>query len=283
MEINSVNNQGIYTFKLDKKNYIKFCPERGGVITNWVANGDEILYFDEKRFMDKTKSIRGGIPILFPICGNLNTSNSVFGKDYLQLMQHGFARDLHWHYSLNDSEKSLCLFLNDSQKTKKYFPFDFELRIDVELKINCLEFKITIQNKTDIAMPINFGLHPYFNVSDFKNLDFIDNPVNCQNQERNILGNTLDELKNINLGVDLLMYTSGKSAFRDKVLKREVTLNHPYPFDLGVIWSDPPRKMICLEPWTSPRNSFVDGFRKIMIPSNDSQKFDASIQIKSLK
>jgi len=279
----SNKDQGIFVFQLDQNNYIKFCPERGGVITNWVSDGKEILYFDEKRFMDKTKSIRGGIPILFPICGNLNTSNSVFGKDYLQLMQHGFARDLHWQYCLNDSEKSLSLFLNESQKTKKYYPFDFELRIEVDLKINCLEFKITIQNKTDIAMPINFGLHPYFNVSDFKNLDFIDNPLNCQNQEKNIISNTLDELKNINLGVDLLMYTSGRSSFRDKIFKREVTLNHPYPFDLGVIWSDPPRRMICLEPWTSPRNSFVDGFRNIMIPSNDSKRLNASIQIKSLK
>ena len=283
MRIKLFNKEkGIYIFQLDQNNYIKFCPKRGGVITNWVSDGNEILYFDEKRFMDNTKSIRGGIPILFPICGNLNASSSVFGKDYLQLMQHGFARDLHWQYCLNDSEKSLCLFLNESQTTKKYYPFDFELRIEVILKINCLEFEITIHNKTDFAMPINFGLHPYFNVSDFKNLEFIDNPLNCQNQEKNIISNTLDELKNINLGVDLLMYTSGKSAFRDKVLKRQVTLNHPYPFDLGVIWSDPPRRMICLEPWTSPRNSFVDGFRNIMIPSNDSQKFNASIQIKSL-
>ena len=273
----------IYIFRLDQNNFIKFCPARGGLITNWVSDGNEILYFDEKRFMDNTKSIRGGIPILFPICGNINASSSVFGKDYLQLMQHGFARDLHWQYCLNDSEKSLSLFLNESQITKKYFPFDFELKIEVTLKTNCLEFEINIQNKTDIAMPVNFGLHPYFNVSDFKNLEFIDNPINCQNQERNILSNTLDELKKINLGVDLLMYTSGKSAFRDKVQKREVTLNHPYPFDLGVIWSDPPRRMICLEPWTSPRNSFVDGFRKIMIPSNDSKRFDASIQIKSLQ
>ena len=279
----SNKDQGIFVFQLDKNNYIKFCPERGGVITNWVSDGNEILYFDEKRFMDNTKSIRGGIPILFPICGNINASSSVFGKDYLQLMQHGFARDLHWQYCLNDSEKSLSLFLNESQITKKYFPFDFELKIEVTLKTNCLEFEINIQNKTDIAMPVNFGLHPYFNVSDFKNLEFIDNPINCQNQEKNILSNTLDELKKINLGVDLLMYTSGKSAFRDKVLKRQVTLNHPYPFDLGVIWSDPPRRMICLEPWTSPRNSFVDGIRNIMIPSNNSQKFNASIQIKSLK
>jgi len=276
-------DQGIFVFQLDQHNYIKFCPERGGLITNWVSDGNEILYFDEKRFMDKTKSIRGGIPILFPICGNLNTSSSVFGTEYLQLIQHGFARDLQWQHSFNENEKSLCLFLNESRKTKKYYPFDFELRIEINLKINCLEFKITIYNKTDFAMPINFGLHPYFNISDFKNLEFIDNPLNCQDQKRNTISKTLDELNKINLGVDLLMYTSGRSSFRDNILKREVTLNHPYPFDLGVIWSDPPRRMICLEPWTSPRNSFVDGFRNIMIHSGDSKRLNASIEIKSLE
>ncbi len=284
MKLESFNkDQGIFVFQLDQKNYIKFCPGRGGVITNWVSDGKEILYFDEKRFMDKTKSIRGGIPILFPICGNLNTTSSVFGKEYWQLTQHGFARDLQWQHSFNENEKSLSLFLNESKKTKKYYPFDFELRIEVNLKIKCLEFKITINNKTDFAMPINFGLHPYFNISDFKNLEFIENPLNCQDQEKNIISNTSDELNKINLGVDLLMYTSGRSSFRDKIFKREVILNHPYPFDLGVIWSDPPRRMICLEPWTSPRNSFVDGFRNITIPSNDSKILNASIQIKSLK
>ncbi len=284
MKLESSNkDQGIFVFQLDKNNYIKFCPERGGVITNWVSDGNEILYFDETRFMDKTKSIRGGIPILFPICGNLNTSSSVFGNGYLQLPQHGFARDLQWQYSFKENEKFLCLFLNSSKKTKKYYPFDFELKIEVTLQINSLKFEITIHNKTDFAMPINFGLHPYFNVSDFKNLEFVDNPLNCQDQERNTISNTLDELNKINLGVDLLMYTSGRSSFRDKIFKREVTLNHPYPLDLGVIWSDPPRNMICLEPWTSPRNSFVDGFRNIMIPSNDSKRLNASIKIKSLK
>nr|WP_075488405.1 galactose mutarotase [Prochlorococcus marinus] len=278
----SNKDQGIFVFQLDKKNYIKFCPERGGVITNWVSDGNEILYLDEQRFMDKTKSIRGGIPVLFPICGNLNTSSSVFGDGYLQLPQHGFARNLQWHYSFNEDEKILCLFLNASKKTKKYYPFDFELRIEVTLKINCLEFVIKINNKTGFAMPVNFGLHPYFNISDFQNLVFIENPLNCQNQKNNIISNTLDELNNINLGVDLLMYTSGRSIFLDKIFKRQITLNHQYPFDLRVIWSDPPRKMICLEPWTSPRNSLVDGFRNIIIPPNDSQKFDASIQVKSL-
>ena len=77
--------------------------------------------------------------------------------------------------------------------------------------------------------------------------------------------------------------TNSASLQTKYIFKREVTLNHPYPFDLGVIWSDPPRRMICLEPWTSPRNSFVDGCRNIIIPSNDSKRLNASIQIKSLK
>ena len=284
MQIKLFNKkQGIYIFQLDENNYIKFCPERGGVITNWVSENNEIIYLDEKRFLDRGKSIRGGIPILFPICGNLNISNSLFGKKYLQLPQHGFARDLPWQYSLNKKEKSLCLVLQDSEITRKYYPFDFEVRIEVTLKINCLEFKIHIENKTNSEMPINFGLHPYFNISDFKNLEFFDYPLNCQDQKRNILINTLEDLKNIHNGIDLLMYSSGKSSFRDNIFKRQVTLNHPYPFDLGVIWSNPPRQMICLEPWTSPRNSLVDGLRKILIPPNVSQRFDASIEINSFK
>ena len=284
MKVNSVDNKkGIYVFQLDEKNYIKFCPKRGGLITNWVSEGREILYFDEKRFIDKTKSIRGGIPILFPICGNLDIPNSLFGKNYMPFMQHGFARDLQWQHYLNKKKNSLFLILQDTEKTKTFYPFNFELKIEVSLKINCLKFIINIENKTNIDMPINFGLHPYLNISDFKNLNFIDNPLNCQDQKNNFLRNTFDELKNINNGIDLLMYTSGRSSFRDNFFKRQVTLIHPSPFDLGVIWSDPPRKMVCLEPWTSPRNSLVNGLRKISIPPNSLQILDASILINTLK
>lgn len=284
VKVNSVDNKkDIYVFQLDEKNYIKFCPNRGGLITNWVSEGKEILYFDEKRFIDKTKSIRGGIPILFPICGNLDIPNSLFGKNYMPLMQHGFARDLQWKHCLNEKKNSLCLILQDNEKTKILYPFNFELKIEVSLKINCLKFMINIKNKTNIEMPLNFGLHPYFNISDFKNLIFIDNPLSCLDQKNNFLRNTFEELKNINNGIDLLMYTSGRSSFRDNFFKRQVTLMHPSPFDLGVIWSDPPRKMVCLEPWTSPRNSLVNGLRKILIPPNSSQILDASILINTLK
>ena len=35
--------------------------------------------------------------------------------------------------------------------------------------------------------------------------------------------------------------------------------------DLTVLWTDPPRMMICVEPWTSPRGSLVTGERKLEI------------------
>ena len=50
---------------------LRIIPERGGLVSGWCCGGREILYFDQGRYADPSKSIRGGIPVLFPICGNL--------------------------------------------------------------------------------------------------------------------------------------------------------------------------------------------------------------------
>ena len=57
MNIISLDN-GIYIFKQDEDNFIHFCPSRGGIITKWVKNSENILYFDEERFLNKSQSIR---------------------------------------------------------------------------------------------------------------------------------------------------------------------------------------------------------------------------------
>ena len=40
-------------------------------MTEWSCGGREWLYFDQERYANPANSIRGGIPVLFPICGNL--------------------------------------------------------------------------------------------------------------------------------------------------------------------------------------------------------------------
>jgi len=272
---------GIFTLFKDNYNYINFCPSRGGIITNWVFNDYQILYFDQKRFLDKTKSIRGGIPILFPICGNLE-KKSFFGDDFLDLMQHGFARDQKWSYEFNQSKNVLILTLSDNEITRKYYPYLFELKIEVTLNIATLIFNVEIFNKSNTAMPVSFGLHPYFNISDFINVKFEDYPKCCLDQKNKTLVKTENLLRNSLKGIDLLMYSSGKTSLIDYGLKRKITLTNPSPFDISVIWSDPPRKMLCMEPWTSPRNSLGNGIRKIEIMPNHSKKLYTSILVENL-
>ena len=274
-------DNGIYIFKQDEDNFITFCPSRGGIITKWVKNSENILYFDEDRFLNKSQSIRGGIPILFPICGSLCKS-AFFGDNYIDLNQHGFARDIVWQFAIDSEQRTLNLSLVSNQLTKKYYPFDFKLKIQISFGVDSLEFKIAIENFSRKKMPINFGLHPYFNISTFKKIEFINHPLNCQNQKNNTLELSDNLLTKISNGVDLLMYTRGEISFKDFGFNRKITLINPYPFDLSVIWTDPPRKMICLEPWTSPRNSFIHGYRNINLLPSQSQLLKASIKVNKL-
>ena len=103
--------------------------------------------------------------------------------------------------------------------------------------------------------------------------------MDCQNQKNNTLEQSDKLLRKISHGVDLLIYSGGEITFKDFGFKRKITLINPYPFDLSVIWSDPTRKMICLEPWMSPRNSFIDGYRNINLLPNQSQILKASIKV----
>ena len=271
----------VYTLSKDNNNLINFCPRRGGIITNWLLNDHQILYFDRKRFLDNSKSIRGGIPILFPICGNLE-SKSLFGENFLDLMQHGFAREQEWNFGFDQSKNTLILTLSDNKITRKYYPYFFQLKIEITFSIETLIFNIEIFNKSNTIMPVNFGLHPYFNISDFNNIEFLNYSKCCLNQKNNNLVKTENLLRNSFKGIDLLMYSSGKTSFIDYGLKRKITLTNPSPFDISVIWSDPPRKMLCIEPWTSPRNSLENGFRKIEIMPNSSQKLYTSILVENL-
>ena len=270
----------IYTLYQDNNNFINFCPSRGGIITHWVFNDHQILYFDKKRFLEQSKSIRGGIPILFPICGDLE-KKSLFGNNFLDLMQHGFARDQEWNYQFNQSKNTLFLTLNDNAITRKYYPYFFEIKIEITLSIETLIYKIQIFNKSSNTMPVNFGLHPYFNISDFNNIKFEEYPKCCLDQKNNTLVKTENLLRNSFKGIDLLMYSSGKTSLIDYGLRRKITLTNPFPFDISVIWSDPPRQMLCMEPWTSPRNSLGNGLRKIEIIPNSSQKLYASISVEN--
>ena len=49
--------------------------------------------------------------------------------------------------------------------------------------------------------------------------------------------------------------------------------------DLTVVWTEPPRRMVCLEPWTGPRQALVSGDRKLELAAGDSLKLRCVYQL----
>ena len=243
---------------------IRIVPERGGLITEWRSEGKELLYFDLERFLDKDKSVRGGIPILFPICGDLSEGYLIGGKKYF-LKQHGFARDLPWSIGLLKDKLGIRLKLSDTEDSRSYFPFFFTLLMDVCLKEKSLQISVKIYNQGQESMPFSFGLHPYFQVSNLQKIKIDGLPEKCIDQTNMKVTNASDQIRILDKGVDFLSYPSRSVKVVDCLSRNVIELIHQEPMDTTVIWTDPPRKMVCLEPWTSPRNSLVTGDRKLEI------------------
>ena len=258
---------------------LRINPERGGLITGWKCGNREVLYFDLERFADHTKSIRGGIPVLFPICGNIFGNTFSFkGENYI-LNQHGFARDMPWKIQLLENDTGVRMVLKNNEMTLDLYPFSFEIQMTIKLQKNALEICVEISNNSDYKMPFSFGLHPYFNVSSLSNIIFTGLPERCLNQKNMMDSLVVDQVSMLSSGIDVICQPSSQVTLTDTVSKEQLHLICDSPMNMIVIWTDPPRNMICVEPWTSPRNSLVSGDRRIELEPAGNQNFRCIFQV----
>ncbi|MBW4476420.1 MAG: aldose epimerase [Tolypothrix brevis GSE-NOS-MK-07-07A] len=242
---------------------VEVIPERGGIITKWRVNGEEIFYLDAERLTNPELSVRGGNPILFPICGNLpdNTYTSQ-GKQYT-LKQHGFARDLPWQATdqATEDKASLTVVLNSTEQTKAVYPFDFELAFTYQMQGNTLEVQQKYTNKSSSPMPFSFGFHPYFAVSDKTQLEFeIPSREYLDQKTKEIHsfdGNFDFNLDEIDVAFKQL--TSQSASVTDHSRKLKLTLDYDDVFPILVFWTVKGKDFYCLEPWSAGRNSLNTG------------------------
>ena len=260
---------------------LRIVPERGGLVTEWCCDGREMLYFDQERYADSSKSIRGGIPVLFPICGNLpGDVLPVNGVDHT-LKQHGFARDLPWQLQLLGDQSGIQLRLSDTPQTREAFPFPFRLSMEVRSRSQALEIVTTVEHCGNGAglMPFSFGLHPYFNVRDLSRARLEGLATRCFNHLDMAEADTATQLGALPQGVDFLSRPSGPVTLVDELAGTRLQLQHSAPMDLTVVWTEPPRRMVCLEPWTGPRQALVSGDRKLELAAGDSLKLCCVYQL----
>jgi len=252
---------------------LRVVPERGGLVTEWLCNGREMLYFDQERYADPAKSIRGGIPVLFPICGNLPNDCLPLASGDFTLKQHGFARDLPWQLELLADQSGVMLSLADCAVTRKAYPFGFRIQMEIRPLSAALEITITISNSSvseSEPMPFSFGLHPYFCVSDLSRSAVEGLPARCFNHLEMAEAETAAQLSRLAEGVDFLAHAAGPVTLVDEQAGTRLQLQHHEPMDLSVVWTEPPRSMVCLEPWTGPRQALISGDRRLQLGVGES-------------
>ena len=97
-------------------------------------------------------------------------------------------------------------------------------------------------------------------------------PPICNNYLDKLEVPTKTQLDCLAKGVDFLAGPSKEVTLIDLLAGTRIKVEHQEPFDLTVIWTDPPRPMICLEPWTSPREAIISGDRILVLEPNAQQE-----------
>lgn len=262
---------------------IKVVPQRGGLITHWQINGQDILYFDAERFANPELSVRGGIPILFPICGNLpDNTYTLEGQSY-SLKQHGFARDLPWQVlaqSVRDSA-ALTLTLGSDDHTRALYPFDFRLEFTYRLQGHTLTLAQRVINESDRPMPFSLGLHPYFYVDDKAQLSF-DLPAQ---QLYDHLTQAVEpfpghfDLSQPEIDVALTPLAAQTATVTDHHRHHTLTLTWSDTYSALVFWTVQGKSYYCLEPWSALRNALNTGERIITLAPGATHEATVSLAV----
>ncbi len=273
-EVNSVLEQYSTVVLHDRTtdSCVTVVPERGGIITGIQIGDRQLLYLDRDRFANPDLSVRGGIPILFPICGNLPDNRYVWKGQEYTLPQHGFGRNCRWTVASTSIEDaaSLTLTLAHTPETLKVYPFQFELQFTYRWAGTTLSIEQQFHNCSDDVMPMSIVFHPYFSVGD-KGLLLFEVPTQNYFDRANdvrseFLGTWDTDLAEIDAAFEPIERGQSLVATVNDGDRRVTLTADPY-FRHLVFWTVKGKSFYCLEPWSAPRDAMNSGTDLILLDS----------------
>lgn len=163
--VNNDTTVRLWVVKEDGKTCYADVTKFGAHLTHWQDEGrPPLIFMSHTSKMDKSKAIRGGIPVLFPQFGNKGPIKQ----------SHGFARVSEW--TVDDSQSMqgprgsdarVLFVLEASAATKKHWDFDFRCEYTVTLtSTGALKLALKVINTGAKDLSFTGGLHTYFQVSD---------------------------------------------------------------------------------------------------------------------
>jgi galactose mutarotase-like enzyme len=258
----------------ESQSSLTIFPDRGGIATSWRVGDRELLYLDTDRFTDPSLSVRGGIPILFPICGNLpDNTYSIAGKQY-SLKQHGFGRELPWTVSHQSTttDASLTVTLESNDATRQVYPFDFSVSFTYRIRGGELVIDQTYTNKSAEPMPFSTGLHPYFLAPAKDRLTFEIPATSYQEKQTGATHSFAGQFDFSQAEIDAAFtnITGNIATVKDAGQQLTLTMTSSANYRTVIFWTVAGKDFYCLEPWTAPRNSLNTGIDLLYVSPGET-------------
>lgn len=263
----------------------RVAPQRGGMLVSLVVDGKELLYLDRETFDDPSKNVRGGIPLLFPICGPLQ--DSVYQVDGMEhrMNQHGFARGRRWRAMETGTSEaaSVTLELESDRELHRSYPWDFRLDYTYSVKGKTMRLEQLFKNRSETPMPMQFGLHPYFRVGDKERLQF-DIPATRYQDTRTWTEGTYTSFPFDADAIDwvFLDVSRHEASLTDPDRGLKITLRFGEAYPYLVFWTLKGAEFVCLEPWSARRFAMNTGEGLVRIPPGETFQTWVEIEASSL-
>ena len=220
----------------------EIAPDRGALVTSLSVASKKLLFLDRSTLEDRKKSVRGGIPILFPFACALDQDTLV--ATGTRIRKHGFGRDKAWSVEERREGFARLSLLQDAE-TRDCYPFDYDLDLGVWLLPQGMHMELSMRNRGTRPLPVAPGFHPYF-------------PCPAGSKSR-VSGNvpglaegSLEDDREFDFG--LLPPQDGRTLFS---LPGLPSLRLSFSPEMRHIhfWSQVGRDFVCIEPFVGPPNA----------------------------
>jgi glucose-6-phosphate 1-epimerase len=145
----------------------------GGHLLSFIPNvdGRERLWVSELAIFDKSKPIRGGVPICWPWFGPKYPESK--RKEDNKVPAHGFVRTQEWNVTdIEESPEYTQIRLTPSSMGLYSFPSTLELSIELKFADTCI-IKLITKNTGDEPETITAALHSYFDITDIRQTEIL--------------------------------------------------------------------------------------------------------------
>lgn len=232
----------------------RFVPERGGILAELFLSGIQVFYLDRETLYDESKNIRGGNPILFPICGPLEEGKYNIGGQTYHMKQHGLARNNPWEVAeiiCRDHMALVTLKFLSSEETKLSYPFDFKLEYTYELYSDRIIIRQDYYNGSPTDMPFYSGFHPYFLASGLVIKNLYLPATSCYNIKTST-EQPFKSIPDLNASPETnLVFTdlSDSKAWFERDDGWRIAIEFDVNFPYVVLWALREKDFLCIEPW----------------------------------